>query len=109
MKRRVFSQRVQQSFLAILLAFSTILPAFAGSDHSRNNAAVDIDNFGQVNDHIYRGGQPKGDNYRQLAAMGVKTILDLRGDAVHSEKPDAERAGLHYINLPLEDKQYPQA
>jgi len=109
MKRRVFSQWMLQSALATLLAFSTILPAFAGSDRNRGNASVDVDNFGQVNDHLYRGGQPKGDSYRQLATLGVKTILDLRGDAVRSEKSDAERAGLRYINLPLEDKRYPQA
>jgi hypothetical protein len=39
--------------------------AGSGSDHKRDTsgtAGVDIENFGQVNDHIYRGGQPKGDN-----------------------------------------------
>jgi protein tyrosine/serine phosphatase len=111
MKRRVLSRRTQQSVLAVLaiaLTFSTILPAFASSDHSRGNAAVSIDNFGQVNDHIYRGSQPNGNGYRQLASIGVKTILDLREDAEHSAKSDAEHAGLRYINLPLVDKRYPQ-
>jgi len=109
MKKRVFSQRTRQSVLAVTLAFSTILPAFANSDHGRGNLAVSIDNFGQVNDHLYRGSQPKDDEYRQLATLGVKTILDLREDAVRNGKSDAERAGLHYVNLPLEDKRYPQA
>ncbi len=86
--------------------------AFAGSDHKRNAGggfAVDIENFGQVNDHIYRGGQPKGGNYRQLAALGVKTIVDLRGDSERNARSSAEQAGLRYINLPLEPKSYPQA
>ncbi len=109
MRRRLVSRPMRQSALAVLLAFSTVLPAFAGSDHKRSSAAVDIDNFGQVNDHIYRGSQPKADNYRQLAALGVKTIVDLRGDAKRDEKAGAEEAGLRYINLPLGDKQYPPA
>jgi len=84
--------------------------AGSGSDHKRDTsgtAGVDIENFGQVNDHIYRGGQPKGDNFRQLATIGVKTIIDLRADSEAFEKGDAERAGLHYINLPLEPKAIP--
>jgi len=109
MKRSVLSRRTQQSVVAISLALSIILPAFANSDRSRGNAAVSIDNFGQVNEHIYRGSQPNGSGFRQLASIGVKTILDLREDAEHSAKSDAERAGLRYINLPLVDKRYPQA
>jgi protein tyrosine/serine phosphatase len=90
-----------------------IVPAFAKKDRKRNAArgaaAVTIDNFGQVNDHIYRGGQPKGVHYRQLVVLGIKTVLDLRGDAEPDSKTDAEQAGLQYINLPLEPKRYPQA
>ncbi len=116
MKRRVLSQRMQRSVFATLLACSLITPAltaptFAATDHKREaaNARVNIDNFGQVNDHIYRGGQPEGDNYRQLAALGVKTIVDLRGDYESDERALSERAGLRYINLPLAPKRYPQA
>ena len=94
--------------------FLLVAGAFAGSGtgadrkhEASGTTRVDIENFGQVNDHIYRGGQPKGDNYRQLAAAGIKTIIDLRADSEANEKVAAERAGLHYINLPLEPKQYP--
>ena len=87
--------------------------AFASLDRKeetrRGTANVTIENFGKVNDHIYRGGQPEGDAYRQLVDLGVKTILDLRGDADEGARSAAERAGLKYINLPLEKKEYPQA
>jgi protein tyrosine/serine phosphatase len=90
-----------------------IAPAFAKKDRKRNaargNTAVTINNFGQVNDHIYRGGQPKGDQFRQLAVLGVKTVLDLRSDAEPDSKTETEQAGMQYINLPLEPKRYPQA
>jgi protein tyrosine/serine phosphatase len=88
-----------------------ISPAFGGADYrtepARANAFVSIENFGRVNDHIYRGAQPKGDEYRQLAAIGVKTIVDLRGDREPGSQAAAERAGLRYINLPLASKKYP--
>jgi protein tyrosine phosphatase (PTP) superfamily phosphohydrolase (DUF442 family) len=99
--------------IVIALACSMIVPAFARKDRKRNaargNAAVTINNFGQVNDHIYRGGRPKGDHFRQLAALRIKTVLDLRGDAEPDSKTAGEQAGLQYINLPLEPKRYPQA
>jgi uncharacterized protein (TIGR01244 family) len=113
MKRRVLSQRMQRSVWATLLAFSLITPAFAGADDkretTRGNLRVDVKNFGQVNEHIYRGGQPKDDDFRQLAAVGIKTIVDLRGDYESDARASAEQAGLRYINLPMAPKNYPQA
>jgi tyrosine-protein phosphatase SIW14 len=93
--------------------FLLVVGALAGSGSGRKRdagtAGVDIENFGQVNDHIYRGGQPKGDNYKQLVTIGVKTVIDLRADFEPSEKGDAERVGLHYVNVPLEPKAVPTA
>jgi tyrosine-protein phosphatase SIW14 len=113
MKQRSHIYRIFQFAIVIALACSIVAPAFAKKERKRNaargNAIVTIDNFGQVNDHIYRGGQPKGDHFRQLAVLGVKTVLDLRGDSEPDSKNEAEQAGLRYINLPLEPKRYPQA
>jgi protein tyrosine/serine phosphatase len=113
MKQQSHIYRIFQFTIVIALACSIIAPAFAKKDRKRNaargNTAVTINNFGQVNDHIYRGGQPKGVHFRQLAVLGVKTVLDLRGDAEPGSKTEAEQAGLQYINLPLEPKRYPQA
>ena len=62
---------------------------------------VRIDNFGKVNDHYYRGAQPEKREYADLAALGVKTIIDLRDDAESYAKTSAERAGLNYVVIPL--------
>jgi tyrosine-protein phosphatase SIW14 len=79
-----------------------------GSASSKSShAAVDVDNFGQVTEFYYRGAQPKDDEYNQLAAIGVKTIIDLRDDPKDYAKGLAEQAGLKYINFPLSDKDYP--
>src|ERR1041385_3539973 len=104
MKARMFFPNALRLTLAVSLACSMALATYADSDHKREAAngglAVDIDNFGKINDHYYRGAQPKGRNYEQLAAIGVKTIVDLREEAKSSSRAEAERAGLHYINLP---------
>lgn len=111
MKRSLLPQRAALLALSVLLTCS-LLPALPGASsqaQTRGNkkSRVDIKNFGQVNDHLYRGGQPEGDDYRKLAEMGIKTILDLRGDAEPGAKQEAERAGLRYIQLGLEPKEYP--
>jgi protein tyrosine/serine phosphatase len=98
--------------LVAIVACCAPLTAYAGpnpeQDPAQDNAPVTVENFGKVNDHIYRGGQPNGDNYRQLVAIGIKTVVDLRADSERGSKALAEEAGLRYINLPMADKQYPQ-
>ena len=108
MRRSVFSVRFINAVAALTFLFALSLSAVADT-HNKTHAGVSIDNFGQVNNHIYRGAQPKDAQYEELAALGVKTVVDLRGDAKKDSRASAERAGLRYINLPLEDKRYPQA
>ena len=112
MARQRLSQWMHLSGLATVLFSFIIWTASAGAastqDPAQRKMPVTVENFGQVNDHIYRGGQPKGDNYRQLVTLGIKTILDLRSDSEPSAKSLAEGAGMSYINLPLAPKQYPQ-
>ena len=68
---------------------------------------VHIDNFGEVNEHYFRGAQPVGENYGELASIGVKTVVDLRNDPLKNSQQLAEQAGLKYINLPMSDRSYP--
>src|SRR5262245_55409800 len=108
MSGRLFFQRKRLSMLAMLVTMLTCyasLTVVAGVDPRQQSAQgatpVTIENFGKVNDHMYRGAQPGGDKYRQLAAIGVKTVLDLRNDSEPNSKILAEGAGLRYINLPM--------
>jgi tyrosine-protein phosphatase SIW14 len=114
MLRRELSRSINRSMTITALACSMLLAAVPARADDRAatktepaRPVVAIDNFGKVNDHIYRGGQPKGDNYRELAAIGVKTVVDLRADNDRDARRLAEAAGLRYINLPLEPKGYP--
>lgn len=66
--------------------------------------SVAIPNFHQVNDHVYRGGQPAPEAWPGLANMGVKTVIDLRREDEHSTAAEAAAvaaAGMKYINVPM--------
>jgi len=95
-----------------LLLIALTLTVSAIPDHQQtagHHVGVDIENFGKVNDHFYRGAELKGRDYEQLAALGIKTIVDLREDAKDDARSATERGGMRYINLPMKEKRYPQA
>ena len=63
-----------------------------------------IPNFHQVNEHVYRGGQPSPEHWASLAKLGVKTVVDLRREDEHSTAEEAKAVaafGMHYINVPM--------
>jgi protein tyrosine phosphatase (PTP) superfamily phosphohydrolase (DUF442 family) len=68
-----------------------------------------IDNFHKVNDTVYRGAQPTVEGFRNLAHLGVKTVLDLRETDSRSrlEKEAVEAAGMRYVNVPLQGTNVP--
>jgi tyrosine-protein phosphatase SIW14 len=61
--------------------------------------AVHIGNFGKVNDHYFRGSQPKGRDYTDLAALGVRTVLDLQADGASSEAGYVKAAGMNFFRI----------
>jgi protein tyrosine/serine phosphatase len=61
-----------------------------------------------MDERFFRGGQPKEDDYRQLAALGIKTVIDLTDDPKWYERPAVEVLGMRYINIPMSDSQYPK-
>jgi protein tyrosine/serine phosphatase len=66
-------------------------------------AGISISNFGVVDGHLFRGAQPKDDDFAALKALGVDTIIDLRLDAKKDSRQLAEAAGLKYVNIPIDD------
>jgi tyrosine-protein phosphatase SIW14 len=64
-------------------------------------SAIRIDNFGVINDAYYRGAQPKGDDYRDLATLGVKTVIDLTKDGRDDEQGLVEAAGMKFHRIPM--------
>ena len=84
-----------------LVALAAVAAASAASN-------VRIDNFGRVNANYYRGAQPEGQDYHDLAALGVKTIINLTSDdAQPNERQMTERSGMRYVQIPMTTHQEP--
>jgi protein tyrosine/serine phosphatase len=64
-------------------------------------AEIDIDNFGRVDAHYYRGGQPEERHYEALSRLGVKTVVDLQADSDGREARLVARAGMAFVRIPL--------
>jgi protein tyrosine/serine phosphatase len=100
---RKFSPTLVAS-LALVFALSAVS---YGKGKESKFPNVKIKNFGQMDDRFYRGARPKDEDFAALAALGVKTIIDLTDNSREYEQPAVERAGLRYVNIPMEDKTYP--
>jgi len=101
------------STAALLAAISLAPVAARAGDAGSSTAVVDtskirIDNFGRVNSNYYRGAQPKDQDYTDLAALGVKTLINLTSDdAEPNERAMTERAGMSYFQIPMTTHQPP--
>lgn len=85
---------VSRSFISVLI-FS--FPAFTSA------SVQGVQNFHQVESHVYRGAQPTPEGFHYLAKLGIKTVLDLRE---HDERSSAEQdtvnsLGMQYVNVPM--------
>lgn len=58
-----------------------------------------VENFACVCPTLYRGAQPTEEGFKQLKALGVKTIIDFR--SYHSTKKQVEAAGMKAVEIPL--------
>ena len=104
MRLKTFPQAL--ALFALILSLSAV--SFAKKDDSKF-PNVKISNFGQMDEHFYRGARPKDRDYPALAALGIRTVIDLTDNSREYEQPAVEAAGLRYINIPLVDKSAPSA
>ena len=87
---------------AVLLVLCSLsVSAFAGTSASAKLANIRIDNFGMINENYYRGAQPDRSDYADLAALGIKTVIDLTRDGKADEKGLVERTGMKFYRIPL--------
>ncbi len=98
------NSRVHRSVLALAFALSVAATALA------RPVPVHIHNFGQVDSSYYRGAQPEGHDYADLAALGVRTLINLTGDDVDGrEAAMSKSAGLGYVQIPMTTHVVPTA
>jgi protein tyrosine/serine phosphatase len=95
------------AILALIFAVSTASVAKERGGSNSKFPNIKIKNFGQMDDRFYRGARPDEDDYKALAELGIKTIIDLTDNSREYEQPAVEAAGLRYVNIPMVDKSYP--
>ena len=101
----------RRNYPSVLLAVISLVFALSATAIAQEaqTSDVNIKNFGQMDERFFRGGQPKKDEYKELAALGIKTVIDLREDPEPYEKPAVEALGMRYVNIPMIAKKYPEA
>ena len=82
---------------SLVALFFLSLPALAGS------SVQGIDNFYQVDEHVYRGAQPTDEGLQYLAKIGVKTVLNLRENDERSREEErvVTSLGMRYVIVPM--------
>ena len=75
--------------------------AESGRTSSRSLASIHIDNFGQVSEGYYRGAQPAGSDFADLASLGVRMVIDLQQDGDLAEQQLVESAGMKFHRIPM--------
>ena len=63
----------------------------------------ELPNFHRVTEKLYRGAQPLTGGVKKLSELGVKSIINLRGedDLTQREEQEAKSAGLRYYNISM--------
>ena len=100
------TRNVYRSLCALVAI--VLLSGMAFAKGAKNSYGVTIKNFGQMDERFYRGAQPKEDEYGQLQALGIQTVIDLQEKPKGYEKAAVESLGMRYVNIPMVDKAYPK-
>jgi len=88
----------------VLFVTAMIAPAQESTNRPANWAqkveAPGLKNGFQVTTNLYRGAQPAAEGFKQLKAMGVRTVINLR--AWHSDKDKVAGTGLKSVRFEME-------
>jgi tyrosine-protein phosphatase SIW14 len=101
--------------LALCAALVTVPPLSAQSSPSAPTPVVrqaygerlrlpGVHNAGKISGSLYRGAQPHAESLEQLKALGVTTIVDLRGEDRQKadwERSEAARLGMRFVRIPV--------
>jgi len=92
--------RLNHLVVCALLLFGPVTLALGQEAKTSKPRYEELPNFGRVNERLYRGGQPGKGGMHKLAALGVNTILNLRGTGKVS--------GIAILQCPLQTPRSPE-
>jgi protein tyrosine phosphatase (PTP) superfamily phosphohydrolase (DUF442 family) len=112
-RRRVVRTIVVYSSVVVithaLLLAGVVAARLAGERPTTDMAGVH--NFRTIDSETWAGGQPDADAYRELAARGVRLVVDLRTGIRDDPREDDPallgRLGVGYLTLPVPDGHVP--
>jgi len=80
--------------------------------HRDEKGTIDgVENFGRMNDRLYRGAQPTNAGFRHLRDLGIGTVvrLSLGDEGTRSERAIVKALGMRFIGLPWSSAHDPTA
>ena len=92
---------------AVIVALLLAASATAQTQSDIDQPKIRIKNFGRANDNYYRGAQPESRDYSDLAALGVKTVIDLTRDGRSDEPALVQHTGMKFYRIPLTTSERP--
>jgi protein-tyrosine phosphatase len=106
---RLKGSLARQCATLLLAGLSVTIPASAQTSQTdiarivrADLSHIRIDNFGRINANYFRGAHPQGHDYADLAALGIRSVINLTSDdAALDEKAMVERAGMKYFQIPM--------
>src|SRR5262245_32971174 len=99
--QKILVRRHVCALSAVLAVASLAASAPAKTNSNLKLSSIRINNFGRINDNYYRGAQPEARDYPDLAALGVKTVIDLTRDGRDEEPGLVQRAGMTFYRIPM--------
>ena len=90
---------------ALLSAQKKVQPSAPSEMHSAYGEKLHIagvPNSGKINDHLYRGAQPRDPGLLGLKKLGITTIVDLRSEDPETfswEEKSAESLGIRFVHI----------
>ena len=102
--------RVVLTFVLFIVAGNAaILTLSAWAQRSVEAPVVDgVSKLRYVDEQLWRSAAPTEQGYRNLAAMGVTTVVDLRAEEdLVDQEPLLDELGIDLVRLPIRDGQVP--
>jgi|SRR5277367_2408791 len=99
---------ISVSFIAAsLFAQKQVQPSTPSSMRSAYGEKLRIEgvpNSGRINDHLFRGAQPRDPGLVELKKLGITTIVDLREEdpsKIGWEEKRSESLGIRFVHIPV--------
>src|ERR1700680_1089563 len=71
-----------------------------GHAMARKTLLKGVGDFAEVAPTLYRGSQPTHAGFKELAKMGIKIVVDVRGTKRDGEGKEVRGLGMRYVSIP---------